>query len=150
MLPAASSEGPRFSSSLSALASSHIFTARILFHAARQGPGPETLSGTLVHDFEEVPIDAAWSRDDWSLDVSLAGLAPGKYTVRVDASDEDGQVAEPILLPFWIEPAPFDWRDALIYMMLTDRYVNGDPGNDPGPTAGASPRRTGAAATSPA
>ena len=37
---------------------------------------------------------------------------------------------------FWIEPEAFDWQDALIYMIMTDRYKDGDPSNDPPPTSG--------------
>ena len=28
------------------------------------------------------------------------------------------------------KPAPFSWQNATVYFVLTDRFVNGDPGND--------------------
>jgi glycosidase len=37
-------------------------------------------------------------------------------------------------LPVWIEAEAFDWEGALVYMILTDRFQNGDPANDGAPT----------------
>lgn len=94
----------------------------------------------LAHRFEggeaEVPADAV-TRAGGEITVALAGLAPGKHTLVVDATDADGGAARRVLVPFWIEPAAFDWRDALVYMVMTDRFRNGDPGNDPGRAAAA-------------
>src|SRR5690606_6826900 len=42
-------------------------------------------------------------------------------------------------LPFWIEDERFDWRGALIYMAMVDRFRNGEPDSDPGPSLGAEP-----------
>ncbi|MCQ4005316.1 alpha-amylase family glycosyl hydrolase, partial [Klebsiella pneumoniae] len=28
------------------------------------------------------------------------------------------------------KPAPRDWRNAIVYFVLTDRFANGDPSND--------------------
>ncbi|RME05720.1 MAG: glycosyl hydrolase, partial [Deltaproteobacteria bacterium] len=33
-------------------------------------------------------------------------------------------------VPVWIERTPFDWRDAILYNVFTDRFLDGDPGND--------------------
>jgi glycosidase len=68
-------------------------------------------------------------------EVHLSGLSPGKHTVRLTTATP---ASDDILLPFWIEARPFEWRDALIYMVMTDRFRNGDPSNDPG-DVGASP-----------
>ncbi|HEU0037212.1 MAG TPA: alpha-amylase family glycosyl hydrolase [Kofleriaceae bacterium] len=78
----------------------------------------------------EVPTDAL-VRDGGLLTVTLAGLPAGKHTLEVDVSDVDGHAAERLLVPFWVETERFDWRDALIYMVMTDRFRNGDPANDP-------------------
>ncbi len=59
-----------------------------------------------------------------------SGLAVGKHTVTVALEDEAGAQAEPLLLPFWIEPDPFRWDEALLYFVFTDRFRNGDPSND--------------------
>lgn len=75
-----------------------------------------------------------------NVSVSISGLADGKYRVVLRPRAQGGALGEPVLLPFWIEAEPFDWRDALVYMVLTDRFRNGSTANDPGPTTGADPR----------
>ncbi len=72
--------------------------------------------------------------------VELKDLADGKYTVLVRAKDRSGAEARPLRLVFWVEASPFEWRDALIYMAMIDRFENGDRANDPPPTAGVDPR----------
>ena len=57
-------------------------------------------------------------------------MAPGKYSYRFTLENQDGQAAEPLFVPVWLEKTPFDWRDALIYFVFTDRFANGDKGND--------------------
>ncbi len=69
--------------------------------------------------------------------VTTTGLTPGKHTLVVETDDAAGKAALPVRIPFWIESEAFDWRDALIYMVMTDRFRNGNPANDPGPPAGA-------------
>jgi len=54
------------------------------------------------------------------------GLPPGKHTVRIEAADEDGVAAEPLVLPLWVEPEPFTWEDALIYQVVVDRFADAD------------------------
>ncbi len=70
--------------------------------------------------------------------VSLTGLSDGKYTVSVTAFA--GERASPgLLLPFWVEAQPFSFRDSPIYMAVTDRFRDGDPGNNPAAAPGAAP-----------
>ncbi|MBK7864089.1 MAG: hypothetical protein IPJ65_36920 [Archangiaceae bacterium] len=57
---------------------------------------------------------------------SESGLSPGKYTAKVTATGG----ADPLLLPFWVEAERFSFRDSPMYMLLIDRFRNGDPGND--------------------
>ncbi|MFO0549573.1 MAG: alpha-amylase family glycosyl hydrolase [Polyangiaceae bacterium] len=81
---------------------------------------------------------------DGSATVHLSGLEDGKYRVviRAAAAGPDGGtlLGEPQRLVFWVEKEAFDWRDALVYMVVTDRYRDGDPTNNPGPTPNADPR----------
>ena len=66
--------------------------------------------------------------------VDAPGLADGKYTIFVTAKDLAGQSpAEPLRLVFWIEAEHFVWQDALLYMVMTDRFENGNHANDPAP-----------------
>ena len=94
------------------------------------------IEATITNGFESSPLDAVWE-DGASTFLLCHWSSPGKYTVKVSAVDGAGQSSEPLLFPFWIEDEPFSWRDALIYMVMTDRYVNGDGTNDPQKSDGA-------------
>jgi glycosidase len=98
----------------------------------------ESLTGTLRHEDSEnpVPASALSVGGDGKIAVTLGGLADGKYTLMVGASDAQGHVSLPLRLVFWVEAEPFDWHDAVIYMVMTDRFKDGDPSNDPPPTPG--------------
>ncbi|MCB9585520.1 MAG: glycosyl hydrolase [Polyangiaceae bacterium] len=76
-----------------------------------------------------------------TIDIDLSGLAQGKHTLVVHVQDVDGHQSDDLLLPFWIESAEFSWQDAVIYMAVTDRFEDGDTGNDPGPTSGVTDAR---------
>ncbi len=63
--------------------------------------------------------------------VSASGLAAGKHTVKVTAADQDGVGAEnEVFVPLWVEDEPFVWDDGYIYFAFTDRFRNGDYGDD--------------------
>lgn len=111
--------------------------------APGDGPEPAAFVASLRHDFDERPLDAdelAIDPDTGAVTLALTGLGDGKYTLVLQAADRGGRLGEPLRLPFWIEAEAFDWRDAVIYMVMTDRFSNGSGGNDPGPTPGADPR----------
>lgn len=78
------------------------------------------------------------TRADDALTVSLSSLGDGKYTVALTPIDVEGTEGETRLLPFWIEAQAFRWRDALIYLVMTDRFRDGDSSNDV-PAVGALP-----------
>lgn len=104
------------------------------FEASVQISAPEaTVSAELLHDGARRELSSSeLSVVANDATVSLSGLASGKYTVRLYTSGAD------VLLPFWIEAEPFSWSDAVIYMVVTDRFRDGDPSNNPPPN-GASP-----------
>jgi glycosidase len=54
--------------------------------------------------------------------VDLSGLPPGKSVVALQARDASGAVAEPAQATVWTEPRPWDWRDAVLYEVMIDRY----------------------------
>jgi glycosidase len=110
---------------------------RIRFVRGAGGEPAAAVAVALRHEGVETAIDAAF--DGAAIAVELGGLAEGKYTLVVDASDAGGRAARRLLLPFWVEAEAFDWRDAVIYMAMVDRFQNGDPASDPGPTPGAEP-----------
>ncbi|MEM9188605.1 MAG: alpha-amylase family glycosyl hydrolase [Myxococcota bacterium] len=98
--------------------------------AAALGP----VEGELRNGQSTRPLSASELLVDGdTIRVNLAGLADGKYTVRLTATDTDGAASEPRLLPFWIEAEPFAWGDAIIYMIMTDRFRDGAPENNRAP-----------------
>ena len=115
------------------------FEVRIAFDAGCGGSGPAVVRAVRTHDFEETTAAVVLDPATWTATVSLTGLAAGKHTVRIEAEDLDGRSAEPLRFPFWVEAEPFAWSDALIYMVMTDRFADGDPSNNGGPTPGAEP-----------
>ena len=88
-----------------------------------------------VVTLDRAAAEASWSASTGELVVEATGLSLGKHTVTVALLDTAGLAAEPLLLPFWLEAEPFDWRDATLYFTFTDRFRNGDPTND-APLAG--------------
>ena len=59
-----------------------------------------------------------------TLTLTFDALAPGKHTIRVAAKDSAGHDAAGSLATLWIEKAPFDVRDSVIYQVMVDRYRN--------------------------
>ncbi|MCA9717723.1 MAG: glycosyl hydrolase [Myxococcales bacterium] len=107
------------------------------------GPAPADYTATLDDEGTESPLSAdEFQIDPDSGDVSIAvsSLTAGKYTIRVAAADTSGRESEVLRLVYWIEDEPYDWNGALIYMVMTDRFRDGDPGNNGGPTPPADPR----------
>ncbi len=106
------------------------------------GPAPEAFEAVLDRDGEAQPLAAPELGVDeaGNVTVSLAGLDDGKYRVILRPRTRTGCEGEPVRLVFWVEAEPFSWEDALIYMVVTDRYRDGAPGNNPGPTPESDPR----------
>jgi glycosidase len=125
-------------------AGSYAATLRYVDGLAGAGPDAAGYTATLQdNDGELRPLSAAELKvDEESGDVTLAlaALADGKHRVTITAKAGDGAVAEPLRLVFWVEAEAFAWDDALVYMVMTDRFVDGTPGNNPGPTPKADPR----------
>ncbi len=104
--------------------------ARVLFWQGGGDSPPAEVKAMLLHDFKATAIEHAWQASDASVNIDLAGLAAGKYTVKITAKDASGGLAEPILLPFWVEKKAYSWHDALIYLAMIDRFSDGDPANN--------------------
>ncbi len=122
-----------------------MLSATLRYHDGLAGEGPDIDAYTLELDQEGVVTPIAESEytidpDSGDITLNLAGLDDGKYTVRVRVGSADGQISEPVRVVFWIEAEAFSWRDALVYMVLTDRFRDGDPGNNPGDTPMSDPR----------
>jgi glycosidase len=64
------------------------------------------------------------------LNFSYDQLAKGKHVLTMRAVDKQGRESDPVDLPFWIEDEAFDYQDGLLYMIMLDRFANGDTTND--------------------
>lgn len=121
------------------------YSAKLAFSDGVEKSGPEAkgFSFALVHDGVETPLSAGQATVDsqtGNVSISITGLEDGKYRVVAKGKTKNGRVGEPLRLVFWVELEPFSWKDALIYMAVTDRFRNGDLNNDPPPTPSADPR----------
>ena len=100
---------------------------RVLFHAG--SPGAMMHSHNTSHDSVFY-----WSSTTQSFDINHSNLEPGKHSLKIQVTDVDGYMSDDLLIPFWLgEGQKFQWEDALVYMIMTDRFVNGNPANDPPP-----------------
>jgi glycosidase len=119
-------------------------TASVAFAPGQGAPGldPATVQATLRHDGATQPIgNVAIDASHTTITADVTGLADGKYTIFITAKDLAGQSpVEPLRLVFWVEPSAFTWQDALIYMVMTDRFKDGNAANDPPPISGVDPR----------
>jgi glycosidase len=77
-----------------------------------------------------LPVNGTWDQASGTFTIDDTGLAPGKYGYIFQVADTTGREADPLFVPLWVEDVPFDWRDATIYFVLTDRFQNGDKTND--------------------
>lgn len=102
---------------------------RVTVRSANDGDAPDKVKASLDND--AVP-QGSWAIDNagGAVDFTLKDLAKGKHTLSLRAFDKKGRESEPIDLPFWIEDETFDYRDGILYMLLIDRFANGDKAND--------------------
>jgi len=75
-----------------------------------------------------------------SLAIAQSNLPPGKYTYLFRCRNTKNERLNTLYVPFWLETTPFDWRDAFLYQIMNDRFLNGDPSND-NPISGVEPIR---------
>jgi glycosidase len=121
------------------------YHAELAYHDAIDGtgPAPAAFTATLEHDGVETTLGAGQVTvaAGGAVTLALSGLADGKYRVVVKAKTKSGRESEPVRLIFWVEAEAFSWKDAIIYMVMTDRYRDADSSNNiPAPTPGADPR----------
>jgi glycosidase len=94
------------------------------FLATRWGDAldPSTVTLETVHGATPSTVAPSVDASQGSIHVDVAGLPPGKSTLAVHARDVKGRDAEAALATVWTEPQPFDWRDAVLYEVMVDRY----------------------------
>ncbi len=69
-----------------------------------------------------------------SFTLTASGLEPSKYSLLLRLKTTDGDDIRPLFVPMWIgrgmRYADFGWKDAILYQIFTDRFLDGDPGNN--------------------
>lgn len=104
-------------------------TVRVRFASATDGAA--ALKFTALLDGSALPAGAAkLDAAAGAFDLSMSGLAKGKHSLKLTAGDKSGRSALPVDLPFWVEDRDFDPRDGVLYMVMTDRFANGDKTSD--------------------
>ena len=89
-------------------------------------------AGSVVVTLDHQP--AAFTTAGNDITVALTGVATGIHDLRVSAQSTEGLSAGPVMLKFHIGVST-DWRDAVLYFAMTDRFFNGNQQNDD-PVAG--------------
>ncbi|HOX44141.1 MAG TPA: alpha-amylase family glycosyl hydrolase [Myxococcota bacterium] len=102
------------------------FQVEYLDGAAGAGVDPAGVEATR----NDAPIPGAFDPATGLFTIQDTGLPDGKQTYRFRARDQAGRAAERLYVPVWLEAQPFAWEDAVLYFAMTDRFVNGDAGND--------------------
>ena len=104
---------------------------RVLFHAGSGGAMMDSHNTSHGSVF-------SWSEATQSFEINHSNLNVGKHSLKIQVADVDGYVSDELLIPFWLgEGQNFQWEDALVYMIMTDRFVNGNSENDPLPLSDA-------------
>ncbi len=106
-------------------ASSYSFQVRYTAGQAAAGYDPANSVITLNGEVVNVSFD-----DQTGIfDLSATDVDLGKFAYLFRVKDTEGHAAT-LFVPFWVEAEPFDWTDAFLYQILTDRFVNGNLAND--------------------
>ena len=83
----------------------------------------------VVSSGENPNSDYAFTQNGATWELDLNALQDGKHSITLAADGKES------LAVFWTGPgADFVWDDALIYMVMTDRFVNGNTSNDGSPS----------------
>ena len=83
----------------------------------------------VVSSIENPNSDYAFTQNGATWELDLNTLQDGKHSISLAADGKES------LAVFWTGPdADFVWDDALIYMVMTDRFVNGNTSNDGAPS----------------
>jgi glycosidase len=120
--------GPELTSSKLTATADGRMNVHVTVRAASDGAAPTK----VVAAFDHAGLAAGTWKTDTSggIDFAVTGLAKGKHTLSLQAVDGKNRNAKPIDLPFWVEDEPFDYQDGLLYMIMLDRFANGDRSND--------------------
>ena len=101
-------------------------------HVQTFAPTDGTPVDRIKASFDNNAVDASnvSVNADGSVDFSYAGLAKGKHTITMRVLDKQGRQGDEVDLPFWVEGEAFDYQDGLLYMIMLDRFADGDTTNN--------------------
>jgi glycosidase len=104
--------------------------------ARYDGPGQLDLPASVVRLNDEV-LDGdrvALDGESRTIAVTAASLEPSKYSVLLRMRTGGGDDLLPLFVPMWIGDgirySDFIWKDAILYQIMTDRFLDGDPANN--------------------
>ncbi len=95
-----------------------------------QGRFPLLVENARVSRNGEPLADSGFDPQTGVFTIDQNGLADGKYSYLFELEDSEGNAARPLFVPVWVEDSPFDWRDATLYFVMTDRFLDGDGSNN--------------------
>ncbi len=103
---------------------------------AYQGAGDLDLTASelRLNDRKLAVSELGYDAANKTLNVSFSGLTPGKYSLLLRLKISAGADLRPLFLPVWLGAGArykdFAWQDAIMYQVMTDRFLNGDSAND--------------------
>ena len=91
-----------------------------------------TIDASAVGGDAEIPVDSELMEQTISVsDETTTGVKSLPINVVADDGEEYTKEVEIEIIPREIEnEADFDWDEAVIYFLLTDRFMDGDPSNN--------------------
>ena len=101
---------------------------QIKFTAGISGKNPDFNKSVIMLGREAAVY--SFNKKTGMISINYEAEEAGKYTWFFKIFDEDGFAAEVLTVPVWIEETPFEWKNAFMYQLMTDRFNNGDKTND--------------------
>jgi glycosidase len=104
--------------------------------ARYEGAGSLDLAGSTIrlNEAEVADADVQFDEPSQTIAVTAASLEPSKYSYLFRMRNDGGQDLLPLFVPMWvgegIRYADFTWKDGIMYQIMTDRFLDGDPTNN--------------------
>lgn len=87
------------------------------------------LSKTVIL-INRVEADYIFDSKNNTFQIDYEASLNGKYTWYFKVFDKKGFAADVQTVQFWVEDDAFNWQDAQMYQLMTDRFKNGSTEND--------------------
>jgi glycosidase len=100
--------------------------ATFLATAAGDALDPSSITLATVHGATPTTVTPSGDPSTGKIHLDLTGLPPGKSTLAVQARDGKDRTADAALATVWTQAQVFDWRDAIVYEVMVDRYRAAD------------------------